>query len=100
MSSVLQIIIFILGWNRRLNGLCDHRALGMYRLIPVLHEEAELLPTQVRMVSEGKLSSHVRKAALKKNMKIFRAWLQYKSKDITPAQLLLECASVHGPVID
>ncbi len=55
----------------------------MYKqLIPVLHEEAELLPTQVRMVSEGTLANHVKKTALQKNRKIFRAWLQYKNKDI------------------
>ena len=36
------------GWHHRMNAKADKRKIGVYLLIELLHEEASLLPVQVR----------------------------------------------------
>ena len=43
------------GWHHQYNRKAQKPNLQMYILIVLLHKEARLLPTQLKMVTEGKL---------------------------------------------
>ncbi|KAH3793309.1 hypothetical protein DPMN_154860 [Dreissena polymorpha] len=49
------------GWHLKLNQQAKKANLPFYLLLTLLCEEASLLPTQVKMVSEGKLSRRQRR---------------------------------------
>jgi hypothetical protein len=53
------------GWHRRLNKKTDDEKPPFYLLVRRLYEEAQLLPIQRKLVSEGKLSRYQRKQASK-----------------------------------
>lgn len=47
------------GWHRRLNGKAGRGQLRLYSLVPLLHREAEMIPLQMKLISEKKLKRYV-----------------------------------------
>ncbi|KAL5017829.1 hypothetical protein ScPMuIL_003551 [Solemya velum] len=54
---------YVEGWHRRLNNRAGEQELSFYRLVPLLHAEARLIPIQMQMLKESKLRRYVRKTA-------------------------------------
>ena len=71
----------------------------LYRMVALLHDEASLVPIQVRLVSDNKLKRH--QSATFKNLqrKIFLYWGQYETGDKSAEQLLRYCSLLYGPNI-
>ncbi|XP_061192163.1 uncharacterized protein LOC133200365 [Saccostrea echinata] len=84
------------GWHRRLNDQSPNGQLPFYVLVPLLHQEANLLPLQRKLVSEGKLCRRQRKTG--QQQRIFRLWDQYESKEIRSLRFLSKCGKIIGPI--
>ena len=69
------------GWHHRINRKAQKPNLQMYILIVLLHKEARLLPTQLKMVRGKTLM-------LPKEMqhRIFALWDKYSEQEITVNQ--------------
>jgi uncharacterized protein (DUF1015 family) len=68
----------------------------MYILIVLLHKEARLLPTQLKMVTEGKPRRYQRKKPKELRHSIFALWDKYSEEEITVNQLLKKCDKIYG----
>jgi len=86
------------GWHNRLNSRGSAQ-MPFYRMVALLHDEASLVPIQVRLVSDNKLKRH--QSATFKNLqrKIFLYWGQYETGDKSAEQLLRSCSLLYGPNI-
>ncbi|XP_041372005.1 uncharacterized protein LOC121385401 [Gigantopelta aegis] len=86
------------GWHHRLN----HRALGtappFYKLIPMLHNEARLIPLICRFVSERKMRRRQRKAFVDVQGKIFQLWGRYTAGGVSTSRFLSACGKLYAPV--
>ncbi|KAL3841550.1 hypothetical protein ACJMK2_019675 [Sinanodonta woodiana] len=56
-----------------------------------------LLPTHVKMVSEGKLRIYQRKQTIKFQGRLMALWKSYAKKQISTGQLLKQYEIIHGP---
>ncbi|XP_076082318.1 uncharacterized protein LOC143053402 [Mytilus galloprovincialis] len=88
------------GWHRRLNKKNNDEKPAFYTLIKRLHEEAQLLPIQIKLVSEGKLTRYQRKQARTNQAILFNMWEQYIAGYISTTRLLRQCGRVNGPVVE
>lgn len=88
------------GWHRRLNKKNNDEKPAFYTLIKRLHEEAQLLPIQIKLVSEGKLTRYQRKQARTNQAILFNMWEQYIAGSISTTRLLRQCGRVNGPVVE
>ena len=86
------------GWHRRLNTRAQGCHLPFYVLVPLLHAEANLLPLQVLLVGEKKMSRYQRVDTRLKQAKLFQLWAAYREEEVTVSQLLRECAKLNGPI--
>jgi ferredoxin-fold anticodon binding domain-containing protein len=68
----------------------------MYILMVLLHKEARLLPTQLKMVTEGKLRRYQRKKTKELQHRIFALWDKYSEEEIIVNQLLKKCGKIYG----
>nr|XP_034299172.1 uncharacterized protein LOC117680748 [Crassostrea gigas] len=84
------------GWHRRLNDKSPNGQLPFYILVPLLHQEASLLPLQRKLVSEGKLCRRQRKTG--QQQRIFRLWDKYEDKQLRSRWFLFLCGKVIGPI--
>ena len=82
------------GWHHRINRKAQKPNLQMYILIVLLHKEARLLPTQLKMVTEVKLRRYQRKKPKELQHRIFALW--YSEEEITVNQLLKKCCKIYG----
>ena len=62
----------------------------------LLYKEAQLLPTQLKMVTEGKLKRYQRKKTTELQHRIFNLLDNYRDNQITPYQLLKKCGKIYG----
>ncbi len=62
-------------------------------------EEAQLLPIQIKLVSEGKLTRYQRKQARTNQAILFNKWEQYIAGSISTTRLR-QCGRVNGPVVE
>ena len=85
------------GWHRRLNGKAGRGQLQLYLLVPLLHEEAQLVPLQMKLVSEKKLTRFHRKKYRTCQGKIFKLWGEYTEGTRSTTQLLRACSRFNGP---
>ncbi|KAH3706467.1 uncharacterized protein LOC127858973 [Dreissena polymorpha] len=85
------------GWHLKLNQHAKKANLPFYLLLTLLCEEASLLPTQVKMVSEGKLSRRQRRKNTSIQGKIFKLWEAYESGELSVNGLLRKCSGIYGP---
>ena len=88
------------GWHRRLNKKACDQTPPFYDLVALLHAETTLMPIQIKLVSEGKLSRHQRQQSRTNSASIMQLWNQYSYKEITITQLLKRCVRINGPVLD
>jgi hypothetical protein len=88
------------GWHRRLNKKTDDEKSPFYLLVIRLYEEAQLLPIQRKLVSEGKLSRYQRKQVRSNQAIMFNLWDEYTAGSISASRLLNQCGRVHGPVVE
>ena len=85
------------GWHNRMNARCRPN-LTFYLLVKLLNDEANLLPIQMRLVSDGKLKRHQNVTQKRLQAKIFTAWEEYAAGEKTAMQVLRDCAKVYAPV--
>ena len=70
-----------------------------YLMVKLLHDEAVLVPVQVRLVSDSKLKRHQSAKFRNLQRKIFLYWDQYESGDKSAQQLLRACSMLYGPKV-
>ena len=85
------------GWHHRINRRAKKGNLQFYLLILLLYREVSVLPTQIKMVSEGKLRRYQRKKAKAIQGKLFSTWEQYERNEISLNRLLKKCGNIYAP---
>ena len=86
------------GWHRRINSRAGRASLHFYRLIDFLHQEAQLVPIQVSLVSEGKLTRRQRKSTTTTQGKLFKLWEAYNNNELSSSKLLKQCGRLYCPL--
>jgi len=86
------------GWHNRLNSR-GRSQMPLYLLVALLHEEASMVPIQIRLVSENKLRRHQRLKYRNMQAKIFRYWDSYEDGSMSALHLLGACALLYGPQV-
>ncbi|XP_046579344.1 uncharacterized protein LOC124286932 [Haliotis rubra] len=86
-------------WHRRLNQLSGRRCLPFYRLLPLLFREADLLPLQIRLVTDGQLDRRQHAGQRAKADNFFRLWDDFQATTIIVSQLLREVSKLNGPMV-
>ena len=85
------------GWHRRINHAARDASSPFYVLIPLLHGEAEFIPLQRQMISEGTLSRVQRKSTRRLQAKFFELWGKFNNKKIKTSTLLTMVSRMNGP---
>ncbi len=98
MYNVLIKFYFYSRMHRRLNYRSGAPP-PFYHLVKSLHDEASLLPLQVRLVSEKKLKKRQRKATRSMQAMIFGIWDDYTAGQISTSRLLKKLSAVYAPTI-
>ena len=80
-------------WHHRLNKnkKAGSGNKGLYSIAPLLLEEANLLPIQIQLVSEGKVKKLQRKHVKTTQRLLFNQWEQYIEGSISVGRLLRLC---------
>lgn len=86
------------GYHNRLNRRAKKGNLPFYLMLRLLYNESCIIPTQIKMISEGKLKRQQKKKSRDLHGKIFELWNRYSAKDISVSRLLRQCANIYGPV--
>jgi hypothetical protein len=84
------------GWHHRINRKAQKPNFQMYILIVLLHKEARLLRTRLKMVTEGKLRRYQRKKTQELQHRIVALCDKYSEEEITVNQLLKKCGKIYG----
>ena len=82
------------GWHHRINR-AKKGNLQFYLLILLLYKEVSVLPTQIKMVSEGKLRRFQRKKTRAIQGQLFGLWDSYENNELSVNQLLKKCGNVY-----
>ena len=69
------------GWHYRLNNQAPHSRPNLYILVGLLHQEAALLPLQVKLVSQQKVYRRKRTEDRSKEQKLRALWDEYSTPD-------------------
>ncbi|KAJ8305953.1 hypothetical protein KUTeg_016498, partial [Tegillarca granosa] len=86
-------------WHRRINDRAHGSAnVPFYLLIQLLHREAKCLPTQVKLICEGKLKRVQRKSTLKLFKKLHSLWNAYENGEVSTSQFLKRCGRIYAPM--
>ena len=73
--------------------------MNFYLLVQLIHSEAELVETVVRLVSEEKLKRYQKKTYATLQKQLFKYWEKYESGEKSALQLLELCSRLNGPRI-
>ena len=84
------------GWHRRINEKARNQSHQFYKLVPLLHQESQLVTLQLRLVKEGKLRRYQRKRTTTTEGKLFKLWELYESGEISTSSLLRKCSKLLG----
>lgn len=84
------------GWHNRLK-VKGKAQMNFYLMVNLLHNEATLVTTQIRLVSEGKLKRYQQKTYKRMQAKIFNLWEEYENGDRSAQQLLRAVSRLYGP---
>ncbi|KAL3852110.1 hypothetical protein ACJMK2_015793 [Sinanodonta woodiana] len=86
------------GWHNCLNRKARKSNLQFYIMLTLLYKEAQMIPCQAKMVSEGKLTRHQTKMIRTMHGKKFKMWGMYTNKEISirPNNLLRLCGRIYG----
>ena len=76
------------GWHRRLNQQARRGALPLYMMIRLLHDEAETVSLQVRLMSDGRLRRYARRRYTTVNGRLWDLWTQYADGKRSASSLL------------
>jgi hypothetical protein len=76
--------------------MCDFSEIKTYELV---HEEATLLPTQLKMVTEAKLTRQQRSSSRYLQSKFFEVWELYENGQLSASQLLCTCGQLNIVVL-
>ena len=85
------------GWHHRINKRAKKGNLQFYLLVVLLYKEASILPTQVKMVSEGKLRRFQRKSTRQLQDRLFSLWTAYDEGQVSVNGLLKRVGKIYGP---
>ena len=85
------------GWHHRINRRARKGNLQFYLMVVLLYKEASILPTQVKMVSEGKLRRFQRKSTRLLQGRLFRLWKEYTDGLVSVNALLKRCGRMYAP---
>ena len=85
------------GWHNRLNWNAGRRQTQLYLLLKLLHDEAQYVDVQTRLVQSNNLRRMERKEYRDLNIKIHKIWSKFSTGDITDKQLLASCGRIYAP---
>jgi hypothetical protein len=83
-----------------LNRHAKRGNLSLYLMVRLLHEQAQLVDMQVRLVSDEKLKRRQRKQYRQVQGKILANWSEYIAGDLTAKRLLSRCAHLVAANMD
>ncbi|KAJ8321492.1 hypothetical protein KUTeg_000956 [Tegillarca granosa] len=87
------------GWHRRINDRAHGSTnVPFYLLIQLLHREAKCLPTQIKLICEGKLKRVQRKSTLKLFKKLHSLWNAYENGEVSTSHILKRCGRIYAPM--
>jgi len=86
------------GWHNRLNRRAKKGNLSMYVLLALLHDETVSIPSQVKLVKEGKLARFQSKRTTSIQGRLMGLWKQYNEQTISTSRFLRSCGGIYGPV--
>ena len=84
------------GWHNRFNTR-GFPQMNLFMLISLLFDETCLVPTQVGLVSDGKLKRCQCRASRDMEAKIHKLWSQYEDGEKSALQLLRAASCLYGP---
>ena len=84
------------GWHNRFNRHAPHDRMNLYLLMKLLHDEALLLPLQVRLMAQHKLYRHQSKGAKSRQESLKKLWQEYEKADrtMTTLEYLCRCSEL------
>ena len=90
------------GWHHALNSKAPQGNLSLYKLIPLLHDQAKLVRIQMTLVSERKLCRYQRKRYKELHGRLDKLWRKLDDKEKTPMEVLEAAAHLYGnlPITD
>ena len=88
------------GWHGMLNRHAKRGNLSFYLRVRLLHEQAQLVNLQVRLVTDQKLKRRQRRQYRQSKGQLFAAWSTYIAGEISSKQLLRRCAHLMCPSTD
>ena len=90
------------GWHHALNSKAPQGNLSLYKLIPLLHDQAKLVRIQMTLVSERKLCRYQRKRYQDVHGRLDKLWRKLDDKEKTPMEVLEAAAHLCGnlPITD
>ena len=88
------------GWHGMLNRHAKRGNLSLYPMVRLLHEQAQLVDIQVRLVSEERLKRRQRKLYRQVQGKILANWAEYIAGNLSAKQLLSRCTHLISPNMD
>lgn len=88
------------GWHGMLNRHAKRGNISFYLMVRLLHEQAQLVNMQVRLVTDQKLKRRQRKQYRQVQGQLFGAWSSYIDGEVSAKQLLCRCAHLMCPNTD
>ena len=85
------------GWHNRLNRRAKKGNLPFYLLLSLLYIEACDIPTQVKLVKEGKLWRHQAKNSKRVQGMLVKLWEKCNENEMSTSSLLRKCGRLYGP---
>ena len=76
------------GWHHHINLKARKGQLSFYLLVKLLHDEAKLVPIQVRLLSDGKVLRRQRAKYTRHHGRLASLWEEYNAGDRSAKQLL------------
>jgi len=87
------------GWHHRFHIMATNQSsFNMYKMINLLHVEAQNVNIQVLVLSNGALLQHKWKKYKKVQTVITECWQQLTEGNMSAKEVLKRCARVNGPI--
>lgn len=84
------------GWHYRIKRRAQKSCLPFYVLVILLHKEITSIPTQLKMISEGKLRRYQRKTTRLLQCRINKVWDSYNDGTTSVDRLLRKCGQIYN----
>ncbi|XP_053382008.1 uncharacterized protein LOC128549394 [Mercenaria mercenaria] len=86
------------GWHNRINRRAMKSGLPLYLLITLLYTEVSNVPTQLKLIKEGKLRRHQRKQQDAKMKHLNDLWTKYGEKTVKAGYILKHIGDLALPI--